>query len=187
MENTQEAKEKIEEVKHQVIHAIGETMDLYGVTPSIGRLYGTMYFEDRMTLDEMRLKLKMSKPSMSTGVRKLEENDMVRKVWEVGTRKHMYEAEKNFFNTFVSFFCNKWMREVKINSKSVSEGKEKLKTIIENPDVDESIIEEARRIYNQLLDSEQYYKWLERLVKSFESGEIFDFIPMDNQKNGQES
>lgn len=71
--------DKIEEAKDKVIGAIAETMDTYGVTPAAANLYATMYFEDQMTLDEMRTELGMSKPSMSTSVRKLQEIEMVKK------------------------------------------------------------------------------------------------------------
>ena len=47
-------------------------MDLYGTNRSVGNLYGTMVFEGSMTLDEMRHQLQMSKPSMSAGVKKLQ-------------------------------------------------------------------------------------------------------------------
>lgn len=60
----------IEEAKDLVINSIGETMDLYGINRSVGNLYGIMVFEGSMTLDEMRQQLQMSKPSMSTGVKK---------------------------------------------------------------------------------------------------------------------
>ena len=43
----------------------------------VGNLYGTMVFEGSMTLDEMRHQLQMSKPSMSAGVKKLQEFDIV--------------------------------------------------------------------------------------------------------------
>ena len=64
----------IEEAKDLVINSIGETMDLYGINRSVGNLYGIMVFEGSMTLDEMRQQLQMSKPSMSTGVKKLIED-----------------------------------------------------------------------------------------------------------------
>ncbi|SUM35203.1 transcriptional regulator [Staphylococcus gallinarum] len=53
-------------------------MDLYGINRSVGNLYGTMLFEDSMTLDEMREELQMSKPSMSAGVKRLQEFDIVK-------------------------------------------------------------------------------------------------------------
>ena len=61
-----------------MINSIGETMDLYGINRSVGNLYGIMVFEGSMTLDEMRQQLQMSKPSMSSGVKKLQEFDIVK-------------------------------------------------------------------------------------------------------------
>ncbi len=77
--NDEMARDKLESAKGHVIEAIAETMDVYGVTPAAGKLYATMYFKDQMNLDEMREELDMSKPSMSTSVRKLQEIEMVKK------------------------------------------------------------------------------------------------------------
>ncbi|HET7615624.1 MAG TPA: GbsR/MarR family transcriptional regulator, partial [Bacillales bacterium] len=97
----EEAVRKIEKAENAVIQSIAETMDLYGVTPSIGRLYATMYFKhDPMTLDNMKDDLGMSKPSMSTAVRKLQDINIVQKVWQKGSRKDLFLAEKNFFHYF---------------------------------------------------------------------------------------
>ena len=67
-------KRKLEAAKDLVINSIGQTMDLYGTNRSVGNLFGTMVFEGSMTLDEMREHLQMSKPSMSAGVKKLQES-----------------------------------------------------------------------------------------------------------------
>lgn len=85
---------KIEEAKDLVINSIGETMDLYGTNRSVGNLYGTMVFEGSMTLDEMREHLQMSKPSMSAGVKKLQEFDIVKQQFTRGSRKQHFIAEK---------------------------------------------------------------------------------------------
>ncbi|WP_369011870.1 GbsR/MarR family transcriptional regulator, partial [Robertmurraya sp. DFI.2.37] len=66
---------------------------LYGVTESVGRLYGSLYFqEEPMTLDAMKDELGMSITSMSTSVRGLMELKMVEKVWKRGERKDLYRA-----------------------------------------------------------------------------------------------
>ena len=57
-----------------------------------------------------------------------------------------------------------------------------LEDIIESEGLDESIKEEARTLYDQLEHSKPYYDWLLRLAKSVQSGEIFEFIPIDNKK-----
>src|SRR5690625_7381866 len=98
----EQAHKNIESAKTEIISAISETMDLYGVTSSAGTLYATLYLSDEMNLDEMRDELNMSKPSMSTGIRKLYDNGMVKRVHQKGTRKHIYTAEKEFCKSFMS-------------------------------------------------------------------------------------
>ena len=95
---------QLETAKDIFINAIGETMDLYGINRSVGNLYGTMLFEDSMTLDEMREELQMSKPSMSAGVKRLQEFDIVKQKFTRGSRKQHFIAEKDFFNFFSNFF-----------------------------------------------------------------------------------
>lgn len=82
-----ESRSKIEEAQEKVIGSIAETMDLYGVTPAAANLYATMYFKNQMTLDEMHTELGMSKPSMSTSVRKLQEIEMVKKTFNAWIQK----------------------------------------------------------------------------------------------------
>ena len=56
-----------------------------------------------MTLDEMRQQLQMSKPSMSAGVKKLQEYDIVKQQFTRGSRKQHFIAEKDFFTFFRNF------------------------------------------------------------------------------------
>ena len=142
LSNNDQALHNIEEAEGEIINAIAETMDVYGVTPSIGRLYATMYFRDQMTLDEMRDELGLSKPSMSTGVRKLQDIDMVKKVYQRGSRKHVYQAEKDFFNTFIGFFCQMWEREINTNTVAIQRSKDLLQKVIDDEAVSSIIKKE---------------------------------------------
>ncbi|WP_017470432.1 choline uptake/conversion transcriptional regulator CudC [Amphibacillus jilinensis] len=171
------AKMKIEEAKDKVIGSIAETMDLYGVTPSAGNLYATMYFKEQMTLDEMREELEMSKPSMSTSVRKLQEIEMVKKKYIRGSRKHTYAAEKNFFNSFMAFYCQMWDREVKMNMDAIKEAQSLLSDVEQDGTANATDIDHAREVYKQLEESKTYYHWLADLVASIRSEEIFSFLP----------
>ncbi len=173
----EQAIEKIDYAKDQVIGAISETMDLYGVTPSVGKLYATMYFKGRMNLDEMREELEMSKPSMSTSVRKLQEIDMVKKTFQRGSRKHTYMAEKDFFRSFMSFYCKMWEREVKMNMEAIYEADFYLKEVMEDQYCSQEMRDEANEYYQMLESSKIYYHWLERLVESIRNESIFDFLP----------
>ncbi|WZL73295.1 GbsR/MarR family transcriptional regulator [Clostridiaceae bacterium 35-E11] len=179
-----EIKSKIQESKDMVINAIAETMDLYGVTTSSARLYGAMYFhKDPMSLDEMKNELGMSKPSMSKAVHTLSENKMVKKVWQKGSRKDFYLAEKDFFKSFATFFCEKWNREVTVNLEAISIAERDLKEVLETPEIDETLKQEARAYYQQIEQSKEYYFWLHRLSQSIKSGDIFEYIPVKCKKD----
>lgn len=174
-----QAEDKIESAKDEVIAAISETMDLYGVTPSAGTLYATLYLNGQMNLDEMREELSMSKPSMSTGVRKLHSNGMVKKVHQKGTRKHVYDAEKDFFKSFMSYYCQMWQREVDMNMLAINEAEQDLQEVIDDENISDEIREQAKK-HSELMDnSKVYYRWLERLAHSIKSGEIFSFLPKE--------
>ena len=179
----EQAQEKIETAKNEVIGAISETMDLYGVTPSAGTLYATLYLNEQMNLDEMRDELNMSKPSMSTGVRKLHSNGMVKKVHQKGTRKHIYTAEKDFFKSFMSYYCQMWQREVDMNMEAVREAEEYLEEVIEDEQVSNEVREQAKEHFELVNNSKTYYRWLERLANSVKSGEIFSFLPKEEQND----
>ncbi|MGM0889197.1 MAG: choline uptake/conversion transcriptional regulator CudC [Bacillota bacterium] len=177
MEEQKDHIEILEEAESLVIDAIAETMDLYGVTHSIGRLYGVLYFsEEPMTLNQMSNSLGMSKPSMSTGIHSLVDIEMVQKVWRKGERKDLYKAEKDFFVSFLSFFCKKWDRELSVNMQAIEKATEKLNTLLENPNVPDAIQQKARKDLQQLQDSTQYYLWLKKLVHAFRSKELFKMI-----------
>lgn len=180
--NDKEAREKLEFAKGQVIGAIAETMDLYGVTPAAGRLYATMYFEDKMNLDEMLEEIGMTKASMSTSVRKLQNIGYVKRVYTKGSRKHTYTAEKNFFNTFMSFYCQQWEREVSMNLDAVQLAEKELAEIISDESIADEIKEEAKEHYEMLNESKVYYHWLRKLVASIRSGEIFEYLPKENEE-----
>ncbi|WP_270179795.1 choline uptake/conversion transcriptional regulator CudC [Alkalihalobacillus sp. CinArs1] len=176
-----ESIERLEEAKDKVIGTIAETMDLYGVTPAAANLYATMYFKDQMTLDEMRTELGMSKPSMSTSVRRLQEIKMVKKTFTRGSRKHTYVAEKNFFRSFMAFYCQMWEREAKMNMEAIEEAQEEFIEVIKDSSSTPEIVAEAKSYYDQLEESKTYYRWLENLVESIRSGQIFEFLPKDPQ------
>jgi len=168
--------DKLEIARRRISTVMAKTMDLYGTPPSIGMLYATLYFsEDPLTLDELKESMGMSKTSMSTGVRKLEENHFVNKVWQKGVRKDLYEAQKDFYESFIGFYCNMWHRELELNMEAIRKAEPELKALLKSSD--EEVRRLAERDLAQLENGQNYYKWLEKLVKSLESGKIFDFIP----------
>ena len=169
---------KVTKAKDKVINAMAETMDLYGVTSSVGRLYGTLYFQRvPMTLDEMKDELGMSKPSMSMAVRSLLEMKVVQKVWQKGNRKDLYVAEKDFFKFFQVFFTDKWRREIEVNLHAINDALLEIEASLEDPNLYGEKRQEVKELKDQIDKSKVYYHWLDDLVRSLESGRLFELIP----------
>ncbi|MGW9857236.1 HTH-type transcriptional regulator, glycine betaine synthesis regulator [Staphylococcus hominis] len=183
MSDSNHVNQRIEEAKDLVINSIGETMDLYGTNRSVGNLYGTMVFEGSMTLDEMREHLQMSKPSMSTGVKKLQEYDIVKQQFTRGSRKQHFVAEKNFFNFFRNFFTQKWEREVDTNLEATKKAEAIIKELSKNNDLSDEEQATVDSIQAQLNHTKLYCKWLENLSYAIESGDIFEHYPIPEESD----
>lgn len=152
-------------LRERVIEAIANTMDLYGVNHTFGKLYGVMYFEDRpMTLEEMKTSMNMSKSNMSYAVRSLTESQMIYKLDEKKERQDQYVAETDFFRTFQNFFGLKLRREVDVMLEGIREVIPDLTTMILAKHTTAQEREEALRDLHKLQHAEQYYVWLQGFV-----------------------
>ncbi|MBP3040869.1 GbsR/MarR family transcriptional regulator [Bacillaceae bacterium Marseille-Q3522] len=171
-------REILEAARERVIDAIAQNINLYGVTDSIGRLYGMLHFhETPMTLDEMKVELGMSKTSMSTSVRTLLELKMVDKVWKKGVRKDLYKAEEDWYQTFIDYFTIKWRSGVSKNVSAMEKSLADLKKITANEQAEEGIKKAASCDIEKIEYALEYYEWLNRFIDQLESHEIFDYIP----------
>lgn len=178
--NNQEIEEyeKLTELRDIIIQSLAENMDLYGITDSIGRLYGTLYFSNHpLNLDEMREALGMSKTSMSIGVRALLETKMVRKVWKKGERKDLYQTEDDWYKTFVDYFSTKWIDAIEANLKTIKRVEKEYLELLKKGNIDPYVKREAERDLAKITDIKKYYQWLENLIETFENGKIFDLVP----------
>ncbi|WP_322098291.1 GbsR/MarR family transcriptional regulator [Guptibacillus hwajinpoensis] len=171
---------RVENARERVIESISKNMDIYSVTPSVGRLYGAMFFEkEPMTLDEMKDKLQMSKTSMSTGVRTLIDLNMVDKVWRKGERKDLYEVKSDWYQTFTDFFCIHWRKGIEMNRDACRESISELMDVLEN-DISNEEKMTAEADLDKMSYALGYYEWLNKVVDLFESRKIFDVI--DNEE-----
>ncbi|MGG4033874.1 GbsR/MarR family transcriptional regulator [Paenibacillus cisolokensis] len=173
---------KIQKARRRVIDSVGKNMDLYGITLSIGHLYGNMYFNSApVTLDEMSETMGLSKTSISTGMRTLMDLKMIDKVWGKGSRKDLYEASTDWYQNFADYFSIKWRKAVETNmhalNKSLCEMKELEQEGLEQGN--DQLVTIVRRDIAKIGDALQYYRWLLRLIDALESGEIFKFIPKE--------
>ncbi|WP_079529322.1 GbsR/MarR family transcriptional regulator [Halobacillus hunanensis] len=174
-----------EETIEKFIQVIAKNMSLYGVTPSIGRLYGVLYFEeDPMTLDDMRAALEMSKTSMSTGVRALSDMKMVEPAFKKGVRKDLYKSEEDWYKSFTSLFGSRWRHHTETNIEEADEAIQELLQIKEQTE-DVSLKEKIDSDIDRLHYAQNYYRWLMRFIHVVESGEIFQYVPKIDQKHSE--
>ena len=170
--------EMLEQARERVIEAISQNMNLYGVTESIGRLYGALYFQEGpLTLDEMKDELGMSKTSMSTSVRTLLDLKLVEKVWKRGCRKDLYAIERDWHQNFIDLFSIKWRNAIAINIHAIEKSLKELNELYKNEEKDPQLMSLVISDIAKLQSALEYYDWLNRFVDKLESEEIFDFIP----------
>lgn len=175
--------EKIEESRDVLISAIAQTMVIYGVTPSVGRIYGVLYFAKRaMSLDEIKDAVAMSKGSVSNGLRELLDTEMIIKVWKKGDRKDHYIAEKDFVRNFISFFVKNIRIERNIIMKANNKVRPILEGIVETTSSDQAK-EEAKDDLKLIEESLTYFDWTHRLTTAMETGELFKYFPIKEDKD----
>ncbi|MFD1017747.1 GbsR/MarR family transcriptional regulator [Thalassobacillus hwangdonensis] len=161
------------------IQVVAKNMSLYGVNPSIGRLYGVLYFaEEPMTLDDMRDALEMSKTSMSTGVRALSDMKMVEPAFKKGVRKDLYKSEEDWYKSFTTLFGSRWRHHTETNIEEAEETIQELESIASETD-DETLKTRIESDIDRLRYAQNYYRWLMRFIHVVESGKIFEFVPKD--------
>ena len=169
--------EKYEYISEKFIRAIAKNMKLYDITPSVGRLFGVLYFSDEpMTLDELGQALDMSKTSMSTGVRALSDINMVETTFKRGIRKNLYQAEEDWYKSFTSLFGIHWRKHTEMN---ILEAKETIQSLhaLQEEITDASLKEKIDKDIERIQYAKKYYQWLMQFIEVIETGKIFDFIP----------
>jgi HTH-type transcriptional regulator, glycine betaine synthesis regulator len=173
--------DKYDETIEKFIQVIAKNMNLYGITSSVGRLYGVLYFADQpMTLDDMRDALEMSKTSMSTGVRALSDMKMVESTFKKGIRKDLYKSEEDWYKSFTSLFGNRWRQHTETNIEEADEAIAELEEIIQSTE-DAELKEKIQDDIERLRYAQNYYEWLMKFIQVIESGKIFDYIPKNNK------
>ncbi|WP_185819461.1 GbsR/MarR family transcriptional regulator [Salibacterium salarium] len=69
--------DKLEEARDVMESAIAQSMVIYGVTLSVGRIYGILYFANEpLSIDDITVQVAMSKASVSNGLRELIETEL---------------------------------------------------------------------------------------------------------------
>ncbi|WP_301107758.1 GbsR/MarR family transcriptional regulator [Sporosarcina sp.] len=180
-----EGKEQLEKSRERIIETIAQNIHLYGLTPSAGRQFGTMFFNDEpLTLDEMTEKLGMSKTSMSTSVRSLSDLKLVERAWKRGVRKDLYKVKDDWYQSFIDLFSIKWRQSISLHETAVRKSLNDLNKLLNDPSITEEFKETVETDIEKLRYMQDYFEWLDQLVDAFEDHDIFDLVP--RKENRQE-
>lgn len=179
--------EKLMIARNNIIDAFGGCFAIYGVPEVTGHIYGVLYFADRpLGLEEIAGELGVSKATVSINVRVLEGFKCVRKVWQKGSRRDYYEAERNLTKIFIEILKNCVKKELEITNDALKKSKELLAEIVDTPD------EELRKqvmLHCELIKNlEKDYIWYGRVVDVFGAGEkVWNTITFKKKEyNGSE-
>lgn len=176
--------DKFLEVRDRIIEDNSESQTLFGMSHTVKRLMSVMYYYEKpMTLNDMTELLGMSKASMSNAVRELDEIGLVRKIWKKGERRDVYRVEEDNYESFIKFFCYNWRKVIVPKTISVKAFIEELNELKAQDDMDEETMGLIEKDLEKLHNALEYLNWLERLIETMESHEIFEFVPKKPSMN----
>lgn len=166
--------EKLHEARDIIIEAFGHSFALYGLSDVIGRIYGLLYFsEDPMGLDAIAEGLGVSKATVSINIRVLEGLKFVRKVWQKGSRRDFYEAQRNFSKIFTELLKTNMKKELELTREAINKSQSVLAEVINSAGVDEETKAKAQIDNQRLQELEKQYKTYWRLAELMGAGEKF--------------
>lgn len=177
-----DGKETLDKARERIIETIAQNIHLYGLTPSAGRQYGTMFFHNEpLTLDDMTEELGMSKTSMSTSVRALSDLKLVERAWKRGVRKDLYQVKDDWYQSFIDLFSIKWRRSISLHSVAIRKSLTELQALRNDLEISDELKEMIDIDIGKLEYIRDYYEWLDRLVDAFEDHDIFELVPLKDE------
>ncbi len=102
-------------VHDSMLDGLGQLLDYFGFSKVMGQLYGALLLSDGpLCLDDLVVRLDISKANVSMNMRTLENLGMVRQVWVKGSsgRRKYYEAETDFWQIITNILKGREMRDV---------------------------------------------------------------------------
>ncbi|WP_429827523.1 hypothetical protein [Brevibacillus parabrevis] len=102
---------------------------------------------------------------------------MVEKIWKKGTRKDHYEVNLDWYQNFIDLFSVKWRHASEQNVHSLKKSLQELRALQQSEELTDELRERVELSIRRIENGLDYYLWLSRLIDSFESHEIFQFVP----------
>jgi DNA-binding transcriptional regulator GbsR (MarR family) len=173
----------MDETRHALIEDFGNGYVRFGHSELMGRIVGLLLCsEEAMTVDDISERLEVSKSPVNQIARRLEELNLIRRVWVRGDRKHYYQIADDVFlqagmNLSRLFeenlrIAEKYLRDLaKKYAAANKEEKAKLRNLLERimmmREFHQREIESYRRFIDEWKTAKKNPPALEEFVKKF--------------------
>lgn len=128
-------------VHESMLEGLGQFADYFGYSKVIGQLYGALLLSPKpLSLDDLKDRLQISKPSVSMNMRTLETLGAVRAVYVRGDRRKYYEADSDLWKVAQRILGSRELRDVELALRVLEENTRKLREVIP------SLSEENRKL-----------------------------------------
>lgn len=175
---------KLEEIQQNIVQQITGNMKYYGQQDTLGYVMAIVYYgKSPASLDYLSEKTKMSKTRMSQVMREMTKLNIAEKVIVKGSRKDYYKVESDYYKIFISLITSN-LRELTTRNKGIDRGiVDDVSDILADDQVsaDEAAI--AQTYLHDTKESMAYFKWIERLIDFFESGDVFKYVHAPSNEN----
>jgi len=99
----------MQDTVQKFVEQMGLMCEEDGMPRSSGRILGFLLAEDGpFSLDELAEQLQMSKASVSTNARMLEQHGMIRRVGAPGDRRDFYQVQRDPWESMLQVAQNQW-------------------------------------------------------------------------------
>ena len=142
----QESVSSLSVLESEVVALFVRVADLLNLPRSVGELYGVLFIAEKpMCLDDLRIKLNISKGSTSQGLKILRSFGAIRVVYVPGDRKDFYVAESSL-RKIASGFANE---QIQPHLESGSDRLERIQDMLKKEtDVSDILHERVERLEN---------------------------------------
>ena len=150
---------QLDAAHNHFIQGVSRITHFWGFPKAMGAIYGVVYLSPQpISLDELVVKVGVSKGAVSTNIRQLERLGMVHKQLRVGDRKDYYIAETDFWQIARGILQEREKQEFDLALRAVGESLDMVK------EADVSEAELAAFYQERLQNMKHFFDSLDSLV-----------------------
>ncbi len=159
--------EELTAVQDSMLEGLGQLADYFGFSKVMGQLFGVLLLSPKpLSLDDMVERLGISKASVSTTMRSMENMGIVRQSWTRGqsARRKFYEAETDFWQIFTNILSSREMRDVERALNVMAKNQEQLSHSI--AEMNEKDAELAQLYLDRIQQMQSLFQFAQVIITS---------------------